>query len=227
MFISQPLPRMRKEKDRSEDKGPSIFMNSSGLVGVFGGSFDPPHLGHAEVASSFWENFPNAKELLIVPNHTSPWKQNKRTSPEVILDLVQAQFGSFPKTKVWDWEIKRETPSYTEETILELLKVIPGAKLALLIGEDNYSEFHKWKNWENILDKLDSLLVFRRFSESIPPNQNLQNSKDKIVFLQNRIIEAASTDLREELPNCILENRKPIALSDKVWDIILKNRSYS
>ncbi|PJZ77321.1 nicotinate-nicotinamide nucleotide adenylyltransferase [Leptospira neocaledonica] len=202
-------------------------MNSSNLVGVFGGSFDPPHLGHAEVAASFWENFPNAKELLIIPNHTSPWKQNKKTSPELILDLVQAQFQNFPNTKVWDWEIKRETPSYTEETILELLKVTPGAKLSLLIGEDNYSEFHKWKNWENILDKVHSLLVFRRFSESTPQNQNLQKFKDKIVFLQNRIVEAASINLREELPKRILENRKPIALSDKVWDIILKNRSYS
>lgn len=219
---------MRKEKDRSEDKGPYLScMSSSGLVGVFGGSFDPPHLGHAEVASSFWENFPNAKELLIVPNHISPWKQNKKTSPELILNLVQTQFKNFPNTKVWDWEIKRGTPSYTEETILELLKVRPNAGLALLIGEDNYSEFHKWKNWENILDTIDSLLVFRRFSESIPQNEKLQKFENKIVFLQNRIIEAASVDLREELPKCILDNRKPIALSDEVWDIILKNRSYT
>ncbi|PJZ25377.1 nicotinate-nicotinamide nucleotide adenylyltransferase [Leptospira hartskeerlii] len=202
-------------------------MNSSNLVGVFGGSFDPPHLGHAEVAKSFWENFPNAQELLIVPNHTSPWKQNKKTAPELILDLVRVQFQSFPNTKIWDWEIKRETPSYTEETILELLKVQSGAELALLIGEDNYSEFHKWKNWENILDKVHYLLVFRRFSESIPQNRNLQIFQNKIVFLRNRIIEAASVNLREELPKCILNNRKPIALSDEVWDIILKNRSYT
>ncbi|MGJ4747677.1 nicotinate-nicotinamide nucleotide adenylyltransferase [Leptospira sp. SA-E8] len=201
-------------------------MNSSGLVGVFGGSFDPPHLGHVEVAKSFWENFPSAKELLIIPNHSSPWKQNKKTPPETILDLVEAQFQNFPNTKVWDWEIKRETPSYTEETILELLNISSDAKLSLLIGEDNYSEFHKWKNWENILDKVHSLLVFRRFSESIPQNQNLLKFQNKIVFLQNRIIEAASVDLREELPKCILENRKPIALSPIVWDIILKNRSY-
>ena len=202
-------------------------MNSSGLVGVFGGSFDPPHLGHAEVASSFWENFPNAQELLIVPNHTSPWKQNKNTPSELILNLVQAQFQKFPNTKVWDWEIKRETPSYTEETILELLKVRPDAGLALLVGEDNYSEFHKWKNWENILNKIHSLLVFRRFSESIPQNENLQKFQNKIVFLRNRIVEAASVNLREELPKCILDHRKPIALSDEVWDIILKNRSYT
>ncbi|PJZ48959.1 nicotinate-nicotinamide nucleotide adenylyltransferase [Leptospira saintgironsiae] len=202
-------------------------MNSSGLVGVFGGSFDPPHLGHVEVVKSFWENFQNAQELLIIPNHISPWKQNKKTSPELILDLVQAQFQNFPNTKVWDWEIKRETPSYTEATILELLNIKPDAVLTLLIGEDNYSEFHKWKNWENILDKLHSLLVFRRFSESIPPNENLQKFQNKIVFLQNRIIEAASVDLREELPKCILDNRKPIALSNEVWDIILKNRSYT
>lgn len=201
-------------------------MISSDLVGVFGGSFDPPHLGHAEVASSFWKNFPNAKELLIVPNHTSPWKQNKKTPPETIIDLVQAQFESFPNTKIWDWEIKRETPSFTEETILELLKVRPNDKLALLIGEDQYSEFHKWKNWENILEKVDSLLVFRRFSQSVPQNAHLQKFQDKIVFLQNLIVEAASTNLREELPKCILENRKPIVLSQKVWDIILKNRSY-
>lgn len=202
-------------------------MNSSGLVGVFGGSFDPPHLGHVEVAKSFWENFPNAQELLIIPNHTSPWKQNKKTSTKLILDLVQAQFQNFPNTKVWDWEIKRETPSYTEETILELLNIKSDVELALLIGEDNYSEFHKWKNWENILDKVHSLLVFRRFSESISPNENLQKFQNKIVFLQNRIIEAASIDLREELPKCILDNRKPIALSNEVWDIILKNRSYA
>ncbi|TGL64692.1 nicotinate (nicotinamide) nucleotide adenylyltransferase [Leptospira sarikeiensis] len=202
-------------------------MNSSGIIGVFGGSFDPPHLGHAEIVRSFWENFPEANELLIVPNHVSPWKQNKKTSSEEILTLVKVQFEGFPKTRIWDWEIRRERPSYTEETVLELLRSTPNAKLSLLIGEDNYSEFHKWKNWENILNKIHSLLVFKRFSNSIPENPDLKEYRNKIFFLNNRIVEAASTDLRETLSGSISDQRKPIALSEEVWKIILKNRSYA
>ncbi len=196
------------------------------LTGIFGGSFDPPHLGHAGVVETFWKKFPNAKELLIVPNRVSPWKQDKSISTQELLFLVEAQFSGFARTRIWDWELNRESTSYTDETIQELLRSHPQTNIALLIGDDNYNEFHKWRNWNLILENVSCLLVFRRISENIEPNPELKVFEDKILFLDNPIVLAASTDIRSLLPRAIRENKKPIALSQIVWEIILKNGSY-
>ncbi|MFB5651893.1 nicotinate (nicotinamide) nucleotide adenylyltransferase [Leptospira wolffii] len=201
-------------------------MRSPSLTGIYGGSFDPPHLGHLEVVKTFWKNFPDAEELVIVPNRSSPWKEAKETSPENILKLVNIQFRAFPKTRTWDWEILREEKSYTEDTLEQFRKENPKASIALLVGEDQYSNFHKWRNWRSILDKISLLLVFRRISERIPENKELAGYMNTIRFLENPIVEAASSEIRRLLPRCIQENRKPIALDDSVWNAIRTGGSY-
>ncbi|TGK00188.1 nicotinate (nicotinamide) nucleotide adenylyltransferase [Leptospira langatensis] len=201
-------------------------MSSSQLIGVFGGSFDPPHLGHLGIAENFWKNFPNAEELVVIPNFTSPWKQGKKASPEDVLALVQAQFHKLPKTRIWEWELQQGKSNYTDETLAELSKERPNSKLALLIGEDNYSGFHKWRNWETILDQIHLLLVFRRFSVSIPLNPELKEYQDKILFLDNPIVEAASVELRSNLTESIHKKEKPSVLSQEVWELILEKECY-
>ncbi|EQA37017.1 nicotinate-nucleotide adenylyltransferase [Leptospira inadai serovar Lyme str. 10] len=197
------------------------------LTGIFGGSFDPPHVGHLGIVTSFWNTIPQAEELLIIPNCVSPLKGGKHASGESILQMLDAQFSKIPKTKILDIELRKKGTSYTYETLLELRESYPDRNFLLLVGEDNYSEFQKWRNWENIFGLIRSLLVFRRVSEYIPKNPYLNSFEEKILFLNNPIIPAASTDLRNLLPAAVAKNRKPIALSRVVWDKILESKVYS
>ncbi|EQA45703.1 nicotinate-nucleotide adenylyltransferase [Leptospira broomii serovar Hurstbridge str. 5399] len=197
------------------------------LTGIFGGSFDPPHIGHSGIVTSFWNTIPQAEELLVIPNCVSPLKNGKHASSENILQMLDAQFSKIPKTKILDIELRKKGTSYTYETLLELKELYPERNFLLLVGEDNYCEFQKWRNWENILGLIRSLLVFRRVSEYIPKNPHLNSFEEKILFLNNPIIPAASTDLRNVLPAAVAKNRKPIALSQAVWDKILELKAYS
>ncbi|EPG74360.1 nicotinate-nucleotide adenylyltransferase [Leptospira fainei serovar Hurstbridge str. BUT 6] len=197
------------------------------LTGIFGGSFDPPHLGHLGIATSFWETIPQAEELLVIPNCVSPLKNGKHASSENILQMLDAQFSKIPKTKILDIELMKKGSSYTYETLLDLKKSYPNRSFLLLVGEDNYCEFQKWRNWENILGLIRYLLVFRRVSEHIPKNPHLNSFEKKILFLNNPIIPAASTDLRNVLPSAVAKKQKPIALSQAVWDKILESKEYS
>ncbi|PJZ69693.1 nicotinate (nicotinamide) nucleotide adenylyltransferase [Leptospira perolatii] len=202
-------------------------MYQSSITGIFGGSFDPPHIGHREIAEHFLQKFPNSEELIVVPNYHSPWKENQANSPDFILSMLGAEFSGLSKIRIWDWELRSNRKNYTYETVCELDRILPTKKFALLIGEDNYSEFHRWRNWESILDRILLLLVFRRTSPLIPENQNLAKYKQKILFLENRLLPAASSDLRKYLPQAIQEKKKPIELSDLVWNIILKSGYYT
>ncbi|TGK15198.1 nicotinate-nicotinamide nucleotide adenylyltransferase [Leptospira fluminis] len=197
------------------------------VTGIFGGSFDPPHLGHLGIAESFWREFPEASELLIIPNSLSPAKNEKHVSAGIILDMLHLQFGEIKNTRILDLELQRSGPSYTYDTLTELKRTMPERDYLLLVGEDQYVSFHLWKEWEGILSLVTTLLVFRRTSEIIPLNPELDRFSEKIVFLKNPIVPGASCDLRGELPEAIRTKRKPIALTEAVWQKILETNSYS
>lgn len=200
--------------------------NRTPILGIFGGSFDPPHAGHSGIVRSFWENFPDAEELWIVPNLLSPWKSEKRISPEELLSLVYLQFSDFSRTKIWDWELRKNEKSFTEDTLKEVLRIKPKSKIGLMVGDDQYGDFHKWKNWRNIFEMIDTLLVFRRNSETVPKNPNIKDFENRIRFLSNPVIPGASSELRSILPDAIREERKPEILSSKVWNEILTRGLY-
>ncbi|AVV51807.1 nicotinate (nicotinamide) nucleotide adenylyltransferase [Leptospira santarosai] len=191
------------------------------LTGIFGGSFDPPHEGHSGILKSFFLEVPDCREVFLIPNRQNPLKGEKFSSPENILEMLNLFVSEFSEPiRILDLELNHPGPSYTIQTIQKLKILYPNREFVLLIGEDNYSNFHEWKSYQRILDEVRNVFVFRRFSEVVPPNLKLFS---QFQFLKNPLIPASSTDLRQSFSQSVIPDRIP----KKVLDYILKNGLYA
>lgn len=121
-------------------------------VGMFGGSFDPPHWAHralAEVALSQLQ----LDVLHILPTGQA-WHKSRVLSPaEHRVAMCELAFGDLPHTRIDPREILRDGPSYTADTLGELADQYPGATLYLVLGADQLLAFKRWVRWQDVLDK--------------------------------------------------------------------------
>ncbi len=125
-------------------------------VGIFGGTFSPPHLGHVRAASSFLAavNPPDTApedrlRLFIMPTFVPPHKTvDAEVSPEVRLEMCRAAFGDLPDTEVSDYEISRGGVSYTILTLEHF--AAPGREIWLLCGGDMFLTLDRWARAEEI-----------------------------------------------------------------------------
>lgn len=188
---------------------------------LFGGSFNPPHIGHRHVITTIQTEFPKAK-IYVCPNFVSPFKQKERKfTKEEIWNLCLTEFEALlsPKVILWDEEIKQNQISYTIDTLHTLQKKEPNQSLSLVIGEDNLMSFQEWKSYEEILTLIHSLVVVRRFTK--PPDTIPCPSfipKTKLFVLNNALVPMSSTHLRNQTPEewetfSLLPNTRSLLLS--------------
>ncbi len=167
------------------------------MIGIFGGSFDPPHLGHLWVIQNFWEKYKS--KLYIVPNYISPFKEKKGADPPNILQMLQILKAEFSLTEIeiYEEELKRGGVSYTYETILEFKEKFPKEEISLLIGEDNLNGLPKWKNINLILENAGIIVYLRNGNDSIQIPEELSNYKNNIYIQENTVHPASSTEFRK------------------------------
>ncbi|MDR2687910.1 MAG: bis(5'-nucleosyl)-tetraphosphatase (symmetrical) YqeK [Oscillospiraceae bacterium] len=130
-------------------------------IGVYGGSFNPPHLGHLKAAQFFRRSLA-LDEVLVVPAKQAPLRAAPMVSGEDRFALCGRTFP-FPVSGV---ELRRPGVSYTADTLRELRGEYPGARFFLLVGEDQREKFRQWKDWREIL-RLAELCVLPRAGEGI------------------------------------------------------------
>lgn len=121
-------------------------------VAIYGGSFNPPHLGHAEAAFSVYEEL-SPDIFLIIPDNMPPHKEMAEGSPtaEERLELCRLAFRNIPGARVSDMELKRSGRSYTADTVSALRERYPDAELLLVIGSDMLLSFEQWYRFEYLL----------------------------------------------------------------------------
>lgn len=130
-------------------------------LGVLGGTFDPPHLGHLIVAQDVWQSL-SLDRLLFVPSASPPHKRGQvRTPAELRLAMMRAATAGDPRFEVSDLELRRHGPSYSVDTLRELRTLHPGAALFFVIGSDQLRELHTWREPEEIA-RLATLVVVSR-----------------------------------------------------------------
>jgi nicotinate-nucleotide adenylyltransferase len=167
-------------------------------VGVLGGSFNPPHLGHLIIASDAYEAL-GLDRLVIVPAHANPLKglDAGGASPEQRLEMVRLAFGGDPRFEVSSMETERGGLSFTVDTLEALAARFPRAQLVLLVGPDALRSMDRWKRPERIRE-LARLAVLTRRED---PDDASRGLPDGVEVVTTRRIDVSSTEIRERLGN--------------------------
>ena len=123
---------------------------TSGGIALFGGTFDPPHIGHLTVAQDAFDALP-VRHVVWIPCGDPPHKRAWRlTSPELRLEMTRAAVAGDERFRVSDREVRRKGTSYTVETLRELVAAGTASRLFLLIGPDQAVAFQSWREPDEI-----------------------------------------------------------------------------
>jgi nicotinate-nucleotide adenylyltransferase len=164
-------------------------------VGIFGGSFDPPHCGHLILAADARIKL-ELDVVLFIPSAVQPHKQGLKgqAAPEQRLAMVRAAVGSESGFLAEPMELERGGLSYTVDTLEELAPKYPGAELFLIIGEDSARALDTWHKPERI-KKMVTLGVLRRHN---PADLPLSLPKGA-VEASSRLVDVSSSEIRERV----------------------------
>jgi nicotinate-nucleotide adenylyltransferase len=133
-------------------------------LGVLGGTFDPPHVGHLIVASDVCTAL-GLDRLLFIPAAAPPHKRGRvHASPELRLEMVRVATAGDPRFEVDDLELRREGESYSVDTLRQLREREPDAEIFFVIGVDQLREFASWREPE-VVARLATLVVVSRAGE--------------------------------------------------------------
>ena len=196
-------------------------------IGIYGGTFNPPHIGHVQAAKSAVAAL-KLDRLYVIPDRIAPHKviPSGSPSPEQRLEMVRTAFRDCPQIIVSDLELKREGISYSYETVLQLKAQHPGDELVLLMGTDMFLAFHTWKNPQMILENA-ALGVFCRGEKGEKGAIDAQKAEmeqqgARILPVENMVVNISSTQLRRLLAfRCAGE-----FLPEGVLDYIREHRLY-
>jgi nicotinate-nucleotide adenylyltransferase len=131
-------------------------------LGIYGGSFDPVHLGHLLVAQAAVEEL-GLDKLFFVPAAQSPFKPDAKPAPNAVrLQLLRLALAGKSNCEIDEQEIQRGGTSYTIETLRSYAKRFPGADLFYLIGADNAAKLNEWREAAELATLTEFIAVPRR-----------------------------------------------------------------
>lgn len=171
-------------------------------IGIYGGTFNPPHIGHVHAAQEAASAL-QLDKLLIIPDNIPPHKELPEHAPTNAqrLEMVRLAFGGIPCAEVSEMELQRAGKSYSVDTVRALRRKYPDAELFLLMGSDMLKIFHLWNEPEEIV-RCARLACFARgdageeamFSEMLPLLRN--NFHAEVTLLPIAALPASSTEIR-------------------------------
>jgi len=189
-------------------------------IGIFGGSFDPPHLAHLIAGELAVEEFGLAK-MLYIPAGISPLKQAEhRTSAEHRLAMIKLAIAGNSHFEVSDLELQRPGPSYTIDTLHELRKQYPMQEFYLFIGFDNLMSFERWKDPEGILTEAKVIAMARPGSSR---NKLPVQFADRAQIFDIPLLDTSSTLVRDRIH---AGKSVRYMIPEAVEEYILKNNLY-
>ncbi len=202
-------------------------------TGVYGGAFNPPHLGHITAARAVFELL-KLDKLLVIPTGHPPHKTLPSGSPTPdqrleMARLAAEQTGLGDRVEVLDMEIRREGSSYTADTLRALHERNPGDELWLLMGADMFLTLQTWREPECILS-LAGIAAFGRSEADTEELFSVQRDYLYRTYPQARIftlsvpgvVDVSSTELRERLER----GEGSALLAPAVYGYILREKLY-
>ncbi|NVJ88070.1 MAG: nicotinate-nucleotide adenylyltransferase [Flavobacteriaceae bacterium] len=183
-------------------------------VGLYFGTFNPIHVGHLIIANHLVEYSELDEIWMVVTPHNPFKKKSSLLENHHRFELVYRATENYPKIKPSDIEFKLPQPNYTVHTLAHITDLYPEKEFSLIMGEDNLKSFHKWKNYETILEH-HHIYVYPRVAEGHIEHQFTNHPK--IHKVDAPIIQISSTSIRKGIQ--LKKNVKPL-LTQEVWQYI-------
>lgn len=165
---------------------------------LYGGSFDPVHLGHITFAKKIIQRF-KPESLFFMPTYFSPFKGEKRySSNKHRLNMLNLACKDMPEAKVSTLEIERKGFSFTLDTLKALHEIYPEHKLYWIIGDDHINTLHHWRGYPEHFQYCDFIILPR--TGIVNKDMTLNHAfKDQLHFIEEKKIEISSTLIRDAL----------------------------
>lgn len=194
---------------------------------IYGGSFNPPHLGHVKAAATVWEKL-EPDRFLIIPTNIPPHKDiaEGSPSPEQRMELCRLAFQDIPGVELSDMEIKREGRSYSADTVSILREKYPEDELYLVIGSDMFLSFCQWYKFQYLLENC-VLTVFSREEDDRRELEEFKTEMEekysaRVLLLSHEPLPMSSENVRDRLRLGLGSDMLP----DAVYAEIIRKRYY-
>ncbi len=189
-------------------------------IGLYLGTFNPIHHGHITLANYFANNT-DLDEVWVVLTPQNPFKKKYNLiEDDYRLEMANNTFNHLKNIKVSDIEFKLDKPNYTIDTINRLSEDFPNKQFTLLIGEDNLTNFHHWKDYSKILEVVE-VFVYPRTTTTNVDNELINNKKIKILDAPK--IEISSDEIRKKMKEGVdIKSYLPKV----VYEYIIEKRLY-
>lgn len=194
-------------------------------IGLFGGTFDPIHIGHMILMENVINNL-DLDKIYVLPNSNPPHKlENKKTALNLRLKMVKEAIKDNPKLEINDYDYRDNEIHYTFETINYFKKSYPNDEFFFIMGEDSFLDIEKWKNYKEILK--ENLIIFKRYSNKnfslISKINQVRKYNKNIYLIDNIALDISSTLIR----NLVKENKSiRYLVNDEVINIIKEEKLY-
>lgn len=194
---------------------------------IYGGSFNPPHLGHISAARTVYEQL-QPERFLIIPTTIPPHKDMAQDSPEKEerLNLCRLAFEEIPGAEVSELEMNREGRSYSADTVEQLRRRYPEDIFYLVVGSDMFLSFCTWYKFQYLLENC-VLVVLSREEDDLPELEHFQaklaeNYGGKSLLLPHDPLPMSSGEIRQRLRRGLGADMLP----EKVYAEIIRRRCY-
>jgi nicotinate-nucleotide adenylyltransferase len=191
-------------------------------IGLYGGTFDPPHNAHLSLAQ--WVlNKLSLDFIYFIPTAIHAFKNRMMLTPqEIRFNMLKAAIADHPGFKISRIEFDRSKISYTIDTLLDFCRYekIARAKLFYIIGMDNLMDFHLWKDPDKILN-VAQVVVMKRTGFDVSPK--IAQYLDRVVRLESPIIDISATQIRKLAANALPFKH---LVPDAVYNIIRDQHLY-
>ena len=163
-------------------------------IGVFFGSFNPIHIGHLMIAEYIYE-YSKLQQVWFVVSPQNPFKKKHvLLDDHQRLEMVYRAIGDDNRFRVSDIEFRMPKPSYTVDTLTYLSEKYPNDEFAMIMGSDNLQNFHKWKNYNLLIEKY-TRYIYPRYGD----NELDNNTHANIIIINAPKIEISGSMIRDSI----------------------------
>ena len=162
-------------------------------TGIFGGSFNPIHNGHISLAKQILQEG-NLDEIWFVVSPQNPLKSSDSLADDAYrLSLVKAALAGESSLVASDYEFHMPRPSYMYDTLMSMQRGYPDHEFVLIIGVDNWTLFHRWYRWEDILHNF-RIIIYPRNGADI----DIKTLPDNVRMIETELYDISSTEIRNK-----------------------------